>query len=276
MSVPAALSKQFTIITSILLFIIAFALWQIYDLIMLYISPPVGYTYLLFLVIPATILTIFVLFTKLAKSSLEKQGYKKPNTLKTSNCLLLSLIFITVYVFIYLFPGFPTGFVYEGISNDPILIIHRIASAILLTLAAESIFRGYVFRNLLRHYGFFTSLYTSSILFGLYQISLKDVVGAPLDRMATYVFINVLPYFAAGLFLGFFFYKIGWSLLGPATFRMGVVFFLNPMPIVSPASSPQWWVALTLEVISYMVFILIVDSVIKEPRYLRKRFGLES
>ena len=276
MTVSAIPSKRFNIITSVLLFIIAFALWQVYDLIMLYISPPIALIYLLFLTIPAISLAIFIIFTKLNKSTLGKQGYKKPTTLKTSKCLLLSVIFIIIYVFIYLFPGFPTGnFLFTGISINPILIIHRIASAILLSLAAESIFRGYVFRNLLRNHGFFTSLYASSILFGLYQISIKDIIGASLDKIAIYAFTNVLPSFAAGLFLGFFFYKIGWSLLGPVTFRIGVQFFFDPLPIVSPASSPAWWLALTFEAMSYVVLVLIVDSIIKEPRYLRRQYGLE-
>ena len=269
-------SKRFNIITSILLFIIAFTLWQVYDLIMLYISPPITLIYLLFLAIPTITLAIFVLFTKLAKSTLRKQGYKKPTTLKTSRCVLLSAIFILIYVLMYLFPAFSTGsFFYQGISTNPILIMHRIASAILLSLAAESIFRGYIFRNLLRNYGFFTSLYASSILFGLYRVSIKDIIGASLDRIVIYAFTNVLPSFAAGLFLGFFFYKIGWSLLGPTTFRIGVQFFFDPLPIVSPASSPPWWMALTLDAMSYVVLIFIVDSIIKEPRYLRRRYGLE-
>lgn len=275
MTVSAIPSKRFTIITSVLLFLIAFALWQVYDLIMLYISPPIMLIYLLFLAIPAISLGIFFLFTKLAKSTLGKQGYKKPTILKTSKCLLLSVIFILIYVLIYLFPGFSTSFFIRGISTHPISIINRIASAILFSLAAEFIFRGYIFRNLIRNHGFFTSLYASSILFGLYQISLKDVIGASLNQLVIHAFTRVLPSFAAGLFLGFFFYKIGWSLLGPVTFRIGVRFFLDPLPIVSLGSSPPWWLALTLEAMSYVVLIFIVDSIIKEPRYLRRRYGLE-
>jgi membrane protease YdiL (CAAX protease family) len=202
---------------------------------MLYVSPPIPVIYLLFLAIPAIALTVFVIFTKMVNSTLERQGYKKPTTLKPSKCLTLSIIFIVIYLFVYLFPGLPTGsFTYTGVSTDPVLIVHRIASAILLGLAAESIFRGYVFRNLLRKYGFFTSLYASSILFGVYQISIKDVMGASAQGLVTYTFINVLPSFAAGLFLGFFFYKTGWSLLGPATFRMGVQYFFDPLPIIAP------------------------------------------
>ena len=276
MTAPATPSKQFTIITSVLLFLIAFALWQIYDYILLYISPPILLIYLLFLAIPAISLAIFVLFTKLTKSTLGKQGYKKPTILKTSKCLLLSVVFILIYLFIYLFPGISTGsFHFIGISTDPILFTHRIASAILISLATESIFRGYIFRNLVRNQGFFTSLYASSILFGLYQISIRDLTGITFEGMVIYIFTRILPAFAAGLFLGFFFYKTGWSLLGPATFRMGFQYFLDPLPIISPASSPPWWMALTFETMSYVVLIIIVESIIKEPRYLRRRYGLE-
>lgn len=276
MTASAIPSKQFTIITSVLLFIIAFALWQIYDYIMLHISPPILVIYLLFLAIPAISLAIFVLFTKLTKSTLRKQGYKKPTILKTSKCLLLSVIFILIYVFIYLFPGISTGSLhYRGISTDPILFTNRIASAILISLATESIFRGYIFRNLVRNQGFFTSLYASSILFGLYQISIRDLTGITFEGMVIYIFTRILPAFAAGLFLGFFFYKTGWSLLGPATFRMGFQYFLDPLPIISPASSPPWWMALTFETMFYVVLILIIDFTIKEPRYLRRRYGLE-
>ena len=276
MTAFATSSKQFAIASSILLFLIAFSLWQIYDYIMLHISPPTILIYLLFLAIPAISLAIFVLFITLAKSTLGKQGYKTPTTLKTSKCLLLSVIFILIYVLIYLFPGFSTGsFYFRGISTTPIPFIYRIASAILIGLAAESIFRGYIFRNLVRNQGFFTSLYASSILFGLYQISIKDLTGITFDRMVIYIFTRILPAFAAGLFLGFFFYKTGWSLLGPATFRMGFQYFLDPLPIISPASSPPWWMALTFETMAYVVLILIIDFIITEPRYMRKRYGLE-
>lgn len=275
MTTPTASSRR-SAITTVLLFIVVFSLWQIYDLIMIYISPPAMFIYLLYLAIPAIILGVLFIFTKLTKSTLSKQGYKEPTTVGTSKCLVLSVAFILIYILIYLFPGISTrSFFFQGISTDPILIVNRIASAVLLSLAAESIFRGYIFRNLVRNHGFFTSLYISAILFGLYQVSLRDLIGASFDGVVTYAFTHIVPSFAAGLFLGFFFYKIGWSLLGPATFRVGVQYFLDPLPIVSPGSSPPWWFALTLEALSYVVLIFVVDSLIKEPRYLRRRYGLE-
>jgi hypothetical protein len=231
--------------------------------------------YVLFSAIPAASLAIFAVFIKLAKSTFRKEGYRKPTIVKTSTCLSLSVAFIVIYVLIYLFPGFPTGFLYQGIETDPLLIISRIASAILYSLAAESIFRGHIFRSLLKNNGFFTSLYASSILFSLSQVSIKDLIGLNLQQITFYIFTNIVPLFAAGLFLGFFFYKIGWSLLGPVIFRVGVRFFLDPLPIVSPAGAPIWWESVTMEMFCYVALILILDSVVKEPRYVRKQYGLE-
>jgi membrane protease YdiL (CAAX protease family) len=279
MTETAAPSRTFNIATSILLFIIAVTLWQVYDWIVVYISPSSQIIYVLYLAVPAIGIAVFFLFAKLAKSTLRKQGYKKPTTVKTSTCLLLSVAFITIYVLIYLFPAYPSGFYYQGISMDPVLILHRIASAILVSLSTESIFRGYIFRNLLRNYSFFKSLYASSILFGFYsllaQVSIIDLIGSSLNDIVIDMFMYVLPFFAAGLFLGFFFYKTGWSLLGAVTFRAGIIFYLSPLPIVSYASEPAWWLALTLEMIAYVVLIFAVDSMIKEPGYLKRRYGLE-
>lgn len=280
MTEPAVPSKTSNIATSILLFIIAVTLWQVYDLIMVYISPPTEIIYALYLAIPTISIAMFFLFTRLSKSTLRKQGYKKPTTVKISICLLLSVSFIIIYVLIYLFPAFSTGgFYYQGISMNPITILHRIASAILVSLSTESIFRGYIFRNLLRNYGFFKSLYASSILFGLhdllFQVSITNLIGSSLNDIGIDIFTKVLPSFAAGLFLGFFFYKTGWSLLGSVTFRTGVIFFLSPLPIISPASEPPWWLALTLETMTYMIIIFVVDLLIKEPSYLKRRYGLE-
>ena len=272
-----SLSKRLSLIASITLFIVTFALWVVYDLIIVYIRPHATSIYLLFLAIPATSLAIFILFTKLTNSTLRRQGYRKPTTIETSKCLLLAAVFNIIYILAYLFPGFSRGSLdYEGISTAPLLFFHRIASAVLISLASESIFRGYIFRNLVRNHGLFTSIYASSILFGLYQISIRDIAGIlTLEKLIIYVLTRIFPAFAAGLFLSFFFYKTGWSLLGPATFRMGFQYYLDPLPIVSPADSPPWWTALTLDMTSYVVFILILEFTIMEPRYLRRRFGLQ-
>jgi hypothetical protein len=122
--------------------------------------------------------------------------------------------------------------------------------------------------------GFFPSLYASALMFSLSQISIQNLLAWSSERLMIYIFTNILTAFAAGLFLGFLFYKTSWSLLGPAIFRIGVLFYFEPNPI-SSVSSP-WWMALTFEVAAFALMILLVDAAIVEPRYRRKKYGLES
>jgi hypothetical protein len=79
--------------------------------------------------------------------------------------------------------------------------------------------------------------------------------------------------FAAGLFLGFFFYKTGWSLIGAIIFRIGILLYLFYPPVMA---TPPWWINLTFEVTAYGCLIIILDTIIKESRFQRRKYGLES
>lgn len=267
-------SKNVIIATSILLFFIVFAQWQIYDLIMMNTSLEPNIVLILYLLMPILSLLIYVLFVKLIKSDFRKHGYKLPTPITTKKCLLITLALIAIYIVFALAPGIMGSLGPIQFPLSPAGIIYKIANAVLFGLATESIFRGYVFRNLLKGIGFFPSLYTSALMFSLSQISIKTLVTWSSERLMNYIFTDILTAFAAGLFLGFYFYKIGWSLLGPAIFRMGVLFYFEPSPITS-VNSP-WWMALTFEVAAFAFMILMVDATIIEPRYRRKKYGLES
>lgn len=267
-------SKDVTIVTSIILFLIVFAQWQIYDLIMVNISLDPNIILVLYLLMPTLNLLIYAFFVKLIKSDIRKQGYKLPTPITTKKCLLITLALIAIYIVFALAPGIMGSLGPIQFPLSPTGIIYKIANAVLFGLATESIFRGYIFRNLLQRMGFFPSLYASALMFSLSQISIQNMLAWSSERLMIYIFTNILTAFAAGLFLGFYFYKIGWSILGPAIFRMGVLFYFEPNPI-SSVSSP-WWMALTFEVAAFALMILLVDTIIIEPRYKRKKYGLES
>lgn len=269
MSLP---SKTISIVTSIMLFLIALALEQIYDVIILYGTIPTWFYQVLFLSIPCISLIAFGLLIKLTKSNFKKQGYKKPAGINTPRCILLSIFFVIIYLSIILAQGFFGNLGSLNLPTTPYLLMLRIAIAIVYGFFSESVFRGYIFRNLTRHYGLFTSLYASSILFSLHKISIREIPSITADPIF-YIFTRIVPLLAAGLFLSFFFYKIRWSLLGPLIFRIGFLLFYEPTPLIS-ATSP-WWIALAFEMAALAVLILLVDTIIKEPRYRRKRYGLE-
>jgi len=283
-------SKATDTLTAIILFFIVFALWQIYWQLLDIIKPDYPYDIILFLAIPGLSLAIYALFIKLGKTTFRRQGFQKPTTIKTTKTITISLVCAAVYIIMILAPGLTavlaTGSISEGFELStslltPLRIVYRIAFgmayAIILSLAYESIFRGYIFRNLVRHYGFFTSLYATSIMFGLVASAtmtpLKNILSMTQAGLVEFIFMDILTVFAAGLFLGFFFYKTGWSLLGPITFQLGTIFFMWPDPLIS--STSEWWIALTFQVIAFAILILAIDTFIKEPMYLRKKYGLE-
>jgi len=265
-------SKTISIATSIILFFIVLVLEQIYDIILLNITMPTWSYQVLYLSIPAISLVAFGLLTKLTKSSFRKQGYKKPAGISTSKCVLLSISFILIYILIILTQGFFGSFGSLYFPTSPYSLIFRVAIAIVYGFISESVFRGYIFRNLARNYGLFTSLYISSILFSLHTISIRDLSSITADPVM-YILTNIIPLLATGLFLSFFFYKIRWSLLGPLTFRIGFLFFYEPTSLIGVSS--LWWMALTFEMLAFAVLIMLVDSIVKEPRSRRKRYGLE-
>ena len=258
-------------IVSALLFFIVFGLWQAYYLVLISFPISTWHNYLFYAVISGACLGTFAIFVKLERSSFKEHGYKQP--IKTEKCVVLSLFFVAFYIFVTLTPGFMGRFESPPFSRTVFYFTFSILDAVLLTgLTTESIFRGYIFKNLTKNHGFFTALYASSLMFGLYQVSIYNLLQMSMDRITTYIFTDILPALAAGLFLGFFFYKTNWSLLGPIIFRVGIFLYLSFPPIMA---TPSWWVKLTSELIAYMCLILIVDSVIKEPRYRKRRYGLE-
>ena len=272
-------SKYRNLATSILLFLIVFGVWQVFDLIIAFyplppLPIPVDPYSLSNLILYGVSIVAFLLFVELGKSRLKEQGFKEPsNTRKT---VILSICFALVYIAVTLAPGFLFGFTTRSYP-DLNSIIFNITRAILIALTTESIFRGYIFRNLTKNHGFFISLYISSILFGLYgyasPISILDLLNMSSDEIIREVlFQQVMPVFTSGLFLGFMFYKMDWSILGPFIFRVGTLlyFFLSPM-----VASSAWWMGLTFEVMAYACLFIIADSAIKEPRYRRRRYRLE-
>lgn len=266
--------KLTSAITSILLFVIVFILWQIYDIIMLQVTLPLLFTQLLYLAIPGISLAAFVVFIVVTGSSFKWHGYKKPVGINSSKCLLLTCLFAAIYVFATLAQGMFGNFGTTTFPTEPYQIIFRLALAVVFGVASESIFRGYIFRNLARNYGFFSSLYVSSILFSLHNISLRSILEMNTHNIIMYIFTAIIPALAAGIFFGFYFYKIGWSLLGPITFRVIWLFFLEPLPIMSASSS--WWIALTFELMAFVILIFALESLIREPLVRRRRYGLES
>ena len=268
------MSKEQTkqVVFSILLFLVAFSLWQAYFLFHA-ANPqiPVSYTYVLYFTIHLANLALFFIFVKLEKSKLSEHGFKEPANMRL--CLALSISSIILFLTVTLATGFMWGFSSPSFPHNFFYFTFSILNAIIVSLTTESIFRGYIFKGMMGKLGFFTSLYASSIMFSLYQIPIPTLITMSTNDIITYMFTDILPLFAAGLFLGFFFYKTGWSLTGPAIFRAGTLLYLFLPPVMA---TPPWWMKLTSEVAAYACLIILLEATIREPKFLRKKYGLES
>ena len=260
---------------SALLFLIVFGIWQAYDLFLAYFSPTPLSIFIIYFTIYGASFAIFILFVKLGNSDLGKQGFKRPP--KAGKFVLLSISSVIIFILATLIPGVLFSFR----SNPPLGILaisFNIARAILISLTTESIFRGCIFKNLAERHGFFTAVYASSIMFGLHRyddpVSIMNLLNMSIDNIISdVIFTEIIPAFIGGLFLGFMFYKMDWSLLGPIIFHTGLLLYFNlsPIGVIVP-----WWMGVTFEVIAYVCLFLFLESAIKEPGYRRRRYGLES
>lgn len=264
---------------SIVLFLIVFGIWQAYDLIIyLYELPllpiPIDTYALANLIIYGVCLTAFLLVVKLEKSSFKDQGLREPTNTRKS--IILSVCFVLIYILVTLTPGLLFSFTTRP-SPTFTSIIFNTLRAILIAVTTECIFRGYIFRNLTKNHGFFISLYASSIMFSLFgydnPVSILNLLDMSTDEIIREViFQQIMPVFTSGLFLGFVFYKMDWSIMGSFIFRVGTLLYFFLSPVVATSA---WWMGLTFEVMTYVILFLISDSAIKEPRYRRRKYGLE-
>ncbi|MDH5780174.1 MAG: hypothetical protein OEZ29_06225, partial [Candidatus Bathyarchaeota archaeon] len=131
------------VVTSILLFVIVFILWQIYDIVMLQVTLPLLLTHLLYLSIPGISLVVFAVFVVVTGSSFKGHGYMRPVGIGFSKCLLLSCLFAAIYVFATLAQGVFGNFGTANFPTEPYQLIFRLALAVIFAVASESIFRGY-------------------------------------------------------------------------------------------------------------------------------------
>jgi len=265
-------------LTSMLLFLIVFSIWQVYDFLMASFSLPFLMIDIIYFATHGVCFVIFILFVKFGNADLKEHGFKMPNRFGRS--LLLSIVLTVFYIVASLLPGLLFGFR----RNPPLsflAILFNVLRAIIISVTKESIFRGYIFKNFLNNQGFFTALYLSSILFGISKydepVSIFNILAmSQTNSVSTVIgdvlFMEILPAFIGGLFLGYMFYKMDWSILGTVVFNMGILLYSTLTPVKVQVA---WWTGLTFEVIAYICMFIILDSTIQEPSYRKRRYGLE-
>src|SRR5579884_1730306 len=140
------------------------------------------------------------------------------------------------------------GFRTRGESISKIAIIAVLLSLLYFVITLEPGF----------YFGFEKSLPASPATFGFFLFS------------AQLVFTSTFSGAAVVIVMGFYFYKSVWSLLGPVVFRIALYYETYLTPIL--AKSSGWEITLVFPLIAFGAVIVAVSALIREPRFLARRF----
>jgi membrane protease YdiL (CAAX protease family) len=206
----------------------------------------------MFLVIQIVFLSVVLLLIKKENSDFQGHGFWLPENfgehISVGVLLALAYFFITVFL-----PGSFAGF--ELLPPVPQASLEFI-EILLTSLACESVFRGYIQRNLTRVYGFLPALGVSSFMFSLYGLPLPSLPSFGL----TFLFTNIVSLFILGIFLGIVFQKT-MTLVCPVTFY-GVLLFTHRLTPLKATIGE--YTLLFLGVIAYVFLTLLVYVLVRK------------
>jgi len=260
--IPSSLAFPF------LLFVLCFGLFSAYLLFAGYMTTT--QTYFAYGILYVSFLLLFLLFVRgVEGSKTSKYGFFTTGSKRTVQVILLSLVLVAAFSLVILEPGFVFGF-----SRLPSLGLlgfgFFLFTSPLVATSQEAVFRGYILKKIASSTTLSIGLLVSSLLFAL-QMTNPFVLGTlGTGGIVQYLFSNTLTSFALGITMGLYFFKSGWSLLGPVIVRWGLLLEQNLSPIV--ANSNGWELTFVFQLIGCAVLIILMNTTIREPRLLAKKY----
>ena len=214
-----------------MLFLLTVLLWHTYRFVVeIYpISPhlewgtPLGYFF--YLGSYVLIFVALILFVKVIdQSSLSGIGLLKATRWRTYIMFGVLFAFLARFleILIYLIFG---GTLRLHEYPPSFIILFFILDTLIVGLAEEGVFRGYIQKHLTHNYGFIQALLVSSYLFKIYHVNFFSV---NLSDMALTI-LGIAPSF--GMFAGYFYYRTGENLLGPIMLHMFYDLFGTIVPL---------------------------------------------
>lgn len=198
----------------------------------------------------------------------EEYGFFAPDrgvllALGTSGVLVALFLIVTVE------PGLLFGL---RVLSAPVPLVfgYTLASAPLVALAEEGLFRGYVLRNWTETTRFRQGLFGSALVFGLFALDPLLLVSLPLGLLVPYLFQALLLNVVLGIVLGFYVYKSRWSLLPAFALRTGLLWATGLFPLVSVY--PDWETGFLFSLIGLTLLLLLLQAALKEPLYVRRHY----
>jgi len=250
------------------LFLLSFGLFVAYLLFAGFLTAEE--TYVAYALLYVSILMLFLVFVRsVEESKIGEYGFSTPGGSKTWRAALVAIVLSVVFSVIVLEPGFIFGF-----SRQPAPTLFALGfflfSSPLVAISQEAVFRGYIFKKLTAVTTLTTGLVVSSLLFALQTTNPFVLGGLGSGGVAQYLFSNTLTSFALGVAMGLYFFKSGWSLLGPVIVRWGLLLQQNLSPIV--ANTTGWEFTFVFQLIACAAVIVLVSALVKEPKLLAKKY----
>jgi membrane protease YdiL (CAAX protease family) len=235
---------------AIFLFLVLFITWQVLYYIDLMIN---GLDWLLAYLV---VLAVAICFYLLDKQKASDLGLMRPRLWR--RYVIIAFIFAVVYVLYWAVLGariFSTGPT-TIIQHGPFTIPYTALETLVVGLVEETDFRGYILRNLKKVYSSTKAIAYSSLLNGLYYISLVYMFGMSLVDIFTYWTIFVPVAFVAGLFLGHFYVNAEQTTIGCITYHSFSMFLQTLVPY--GLAIPFFYSHLFNESVYIVIFPLLV------------------
>lgn len=246
---------------AILLFTVVFVTWQaIYAVALVF---PALYDY--WLISYLIVLAVIVGFYALDKQKINDLGLNKNNFWKLS--IILGVIFAIIYNVYWVLVGtpilstIPVRIVSHGIFSIP----YNILFAITVGVVEETTFRGYILRNFSNIYSNTKAIAYSSVLFGLYHLSLVSALTSTTSALDTFSYwiLFVLAAVLIGVFLGYFYLYTTKSTIGPITYHSISIYIESLIPFTIATSAIIGHLFTTT---IYILFIPLLILILKKQK----------
>ncbi|HLM90826.1 MAG TPA: signal peptidase I [Thermoplasmata archaeon] len=222
--------------------------------------------YALFATAPLLVFLVYVRFAERARPF--AFGLTLPQG-QTRRMVALALVLAGVYFVLTLEPGFLQGFTVPGLLDPETFAVFFLTTP-LIALGQEAVFRGYFLTKVAGRHPFRHALFASSALFAV--VSLNPFLFAEFSFISQVptLFLTVGTGFVLGIFLGLFFYKAHWSLLGPWVFRSVVLGISLLFPVA--VRGLGWETVFVLDLIALTAVIVVVFVGLREPRFEARHY----
>ncbi len=181
----------------------------------------------------------------------------------------LAALLAGVYYLLTLEPGLLQGLYLPGLPDFGLFAVLFLTAPV-IALGQEAIFRGYLLTKVAGSQPFRRALFASSALFSVVSFNPFLVLEFGASSQAPAIFLTVLTGFALGIFLGLFFYKTHFSVLGTWVFRsitLGIS-LVFPVAVIGLA----WETAFVLELIAITAVLVVVYIAQREPRFEARHY----